>query len=111
MSQNCNMYNNVTDTNTDINTDIGEKSKTFQKPTILEIKEYCKERNNSVNAERFYHFYEAKNWYIGKNKMKNWKSAINTWEQSDKQNSSNSKNDIRGAQKTNYKPFPEIDFG
>ena len=58
--------------------------KVFKKPTIEEIKEYCDERNNNVDAERFYNFYESKGWMVGKNKMKNWKAAVRTWE--DKKN-------------------------
>jgi len=60
---------------------------TFKKPTIEEIENYCKERNNSVNAEAFYDFYESKNWYVGKNKMKDWKACVRTWEQRDKSKS------------------------
>ena len=54
--------------------------KRFVKPTIPEIKAYCLERGNGINAERFYNFYEAKGWMIGKTKMKNWKAAVITWE-------------------------------
>jgi len=61
-----------------------EKYKTkggkFIKPTLAEIKKYCLERKNHVDAEAFYDFYEAKNWMIGKNKMKDFKAAIRTWE-------------------------------
>ena len=57
------------------------KKEKFTKPTINEIQEYCTERNNSVNAESFFNFYESKDWYVGKNKMKDWKAAIRTWEQ------------------------------
>ena len=53
----------------------------FIKPTIEEIEEYCKERNNGINANAFYDFYEAKDWYIGKNKIKDWKACVRTWEQ------------------------------
>lgn len=56
------------------------KRKSFTKPTIEEIKQYCDERNNSINAEAFYDFYESKDWYVGKNKMKDWKACIRTWE-------------------------------
>jgi hypothetical protein len=35
---------------------------------------------SKVDAESFVAFYESKDWMIGKNKMKNWKSAIVTWE-------------------------------
>ena len=57
------------------------KRKVFTKPTIEEIEVYCKERNNSVNAEAFFNFYESKDWYVGKNKMKDWKACVRTWEQ------------------------------
>ena len=50
------------------------------KPTIEEIKQYCLQRNNGIDAEQFFDFYESKNWYVGKNKMKNWQAAIRTWE-------------------------------
>lgn len=52
----------------------------FTKPTIEEIQEYCIERNNGINAEAFYDFYESKDWYVGKNKMKDWKACVRTWE-------------------------------
>ena len=58
--------------------------KVFTKPTLHEITDYCLERNNNVDAERFYNFYESKDWYVGKNKMKDWKACIRTWEQRDK---------------------------
>lgn len=58
--------------------------KNFAKPTIDEIQQYCSERNNGINAEAFYDFYESKDWYVGKNKMKDWKACIRTWETRDK---------------------------
>lgn len=61
-----------------------KKSNVFKKPSIEEIKEYCLERNNSIDAEYFYDFYESKNWYVGKNKMKDWKASIRTWERNNK---------------------------
>ena len=57
------------------------KRKSFVKPTIEEINQYCRERNNGINANAFYDFYESKNWYVGKNKMKDWKACVRTWEQ------------------------------
>ena len=57
------------------------KRKKFEKPTIEEIAEYCKERNNGINANAFYDFYESKDWYVGKNRMKDWKACVRTWEQ------------------------------
>tara|TARA_Y100001938_G_scaffold113407_1_gene155606 strand:+ start:252 stop:857 length:606 start_codon:yes stop_codon:yes gene_type:complete len=52
----------------------------FKKPTLDDVKSYCIERNNNIDAEAFLDFYESKNWFIGKNKMKCWKSAVRTWE-------------------------------
>lgn len=57
------------------------KRKVFTKPTIEEIQKYCKERNNGINANAFYDFYESKDWFVGKNKMKDWKACVRTWEQ------------------------------
>jgi hypothetical protein len=56
------------------------------KPSVEEIKQYCLERNNGIDAEQFYDFYESKNWFVGKNKMKNWQAAVRTWEKRKKQN-------------------------
>jgi hypothetical protein len=56
------------------------KDKKFKKPTIEEIKQYCLERGNSIDSEHFYNHYETIGWMIGKNKMKDWKAAIRTWE-------------------------------
>ena len=52
----------------------------FTKPTLDEIRDYCLERKNSINAEAFFDFYESKDWMVGKNKMKDWKACVRTWE-------------------------------
>ena len=54
--------------------------KKFIKPSLKEISDYCKERNNDVNPERFLNYYEANGWKVGRNSMKDWKAAIRTWE-------------------------------
>lgn len=70
----------------DKNSNIGDKKrKRFIPPSLEEVTAYCKERNNSVNPNSFVDFYEAKGWCIGKNKMKDWKAAIRTWERNSKQ--------------------------
>lgn len=81
---------NVTDNITSINSTsidnnnyvivIGQKQKKFVKPSLKEISDYCKERNNDVNPERFLNYYEANGWKVGRNNMKDWKAAIRTWE-------------------------------
>ncbi len=57
--------------------------RSFTPPTLQEVQEYCRERGNSVDPQRFLDFYEAKGWMIGKNKMKDWKAAVRTWERQD----------------------------
>jgi len=72
--------NNININNTSINNKENIKRK-FIKPTPGEIQEYCNSRNNGINANAFYDFYESKDWYVGKNKMKDWKACVRTWEQ------------------------------
>jgi hypothetical protein len=58
-----------------------KKSKsTFEKPTVDEVKAYCVERGNAVDAEAFVAFYESKGWKVGSEPMRNWRSAVVTWE-------------------------------
>lgn len=49
-------------------------------PTIEEVREYCKERNNNIDAETFVNFYQSKGWKVGKEPMKDWKACVRTWE-------------------------------
>ena len=68
-----------------------ETAKRFTPPSIEEVQFYISEKGYSVDAERFVSFYECKGWYVGKNKMKNWKAAITTWSKSEKSKMSNIK--------------------
>ena len=52
----------------------------FTPPSIGEVSAYCTERNNGIDPQHFVDFYEAKGWMVGKNKMKDWKAAVRTWE-------------------------------
>jgi uncharacterized protein YdaU (DUF1376 family) len=53
-------------------------------PKIDNIKNYCLERKNGINAETFFDHYESRGWMIGKNKMKDWSAAVRTWERNNK---------------------------
>ena len=72
------LKSNNTINNTNL-TDSNKKGR-FKKPTIDEVKNYCILRKNNIDAEAFIDFYESKNWQIGKNKMKDWKACVRTWE-------------------------------
>jgi len=52
----------------------------FKKPTLEELAEYCTERKNTVDAQRFLDHYESNGWMVGKTKMMSWKAAVRTWE-------------------------------
>jgi hypothetical protein len=75
---------NITSNN---NTSINKKEiykERFIKPTLEEVKQYCLERNNGIDAETFIDFYESKGWMVGKTKMKDWKACVRTWERNKK---------------------------
>lgn len=71
--------NNTSNNNTSIKKEI-YKEKKFKKPTLEEVKEYCLERNNNVDAELFINYYESNGWKVGRNSMKDWKACVRTWE-------------------------------
>ena len=73
------------------------KKKRFVKPTVEEVKQYCIERNNCVNAEQFYDYYESNGWKVGKNSMKDWKAAVRTWERSEYRKPNSKKNSKEDA--------------
>ena len=52
----------------------------FVPPTIEDVKDYCLERQNNVDAERFIDYYTSNGWQVGRHKMKDWKAAVRTWE-------------------------------
>ena len=79
----------------EIEKEIDKKNIRFVPPTVDEVAQYCKERNNGLDAEAFVAFYESKGWKIGKETMKNWKSAVITWEKRRKQEQTNNRNTIK----------------
>ena len=56
------------------------KSKRFTPPTLEEVQAYCAERNNNIDPQHFIDYYTSNGWLVGKNKMKDWKAAVRTWE-------------------------------
>ena len=73
------------------------KRKRFEKPTLSEIKAYCIERGNKVDAQHFYDYYESNGWKVGKNSMKDWKAAVRTWERSEYRKPNSKKNSKEDA--------------
>ena len=59
---------------------LGKDNKKFVPPSVDEVRIYCQERNNNVDAEAFVDFYQSKGWRVGSNPMKDWKASVRTWE-------------------------------
>ena len=71
------------------------KTKRFTPPTLEEVKAYCAERNKGVDPECWMDHYESNGWMVGKNKMKDWKAAVRTWEKNS-YSKKEASNEIRG---------------
>ena len=76
----------VSKSTTNKNKEIRSKEKRINNipPTLAEVTEYCRSRHNNVDPQTFMDFYESKGWMVGKNKMKDWKACVRTWEKSDR---------------------------
>jgi len=93
-----NRKSNTTSTNTMSSNTKGK----FKIPTIIEIKEYCTERNNNIDADAFFDFYEANGWMQGKGKpIVSWKACVRTWETNKKKWDNPKTNDRTTSHKFN----------
>lgn len=52
----------------------------FTPPTYEEVGQYCLEENYCVSPQAFIDFYQARGWKVGRDKMKDWKAAVRTWQ-------------------------------
>jgi len=62
----------------------GTEHKIFKVPSVQEIKEYVLDKGYNINSELFFNHYQSNGWHVGKNKMKDWKAAVRTWEITEK---------------------------
>lgn len=96
------LHNNINIDNTNNNINNNISGKRFKPPTVDEVKAYCIERQNNVDAERFIDYYTANGWKVGKNTMKDWKAAVRTWERNGY--SANGKVGANGVRLADHKP-------
>lgn len=79
-----NTYNKITKVSSinieDTNIGTSAISCRFVKPSVDDIASYCRERNNGIDPQNFFDFYESKGWMVGRTKMKDWKASVRTWE-------------------------------
>ena len=54
----------------------------FVKPTVEEVRAYCRERGNDIDPAEFVDFYASKGWMVGSSPMKDWRACVRTWERS-----------------------------
>jgi hypothetical protein len=52
----------------------------FSAPTLDQVADYCHERGNQIDPEKFHDYYESNGWKVGKSAMKDWKAAVRNWE-------------------------------
>lgn len=85
-----------------------EKARTtrFVPPSVEDVRAYCKERGNRVDAERFVDFYASKGWKVGSASMKDWRAAVRNWERDDRGGRGKTKSTLPGA----YKPTGHDDL-
>lgn len=77
----CNATDKIREDKNRLDNNIEGKRKRFTPPTVSDVRAYCAERGNNVDAQRFVDFYTSNGWLVGKNHMKDWKAAVRTWEQ------------------------------
>lgn len=68
----------------------------FTKPTQEQVLEVIED---SVEAEKFFNYYESNGWRVGKNPMKNWKAAAAMWKSKIKNYATNFGTNGSGGQK------------
>lgn len=64
------------------------KTKPFAPPTVAEVEEYCRSRNNNIDAGYFVDYYMRCDWLLNTGfRMKDWRATVRTWERNDKKRS------------------------
>lgn len=57
-----------------------QKTQKFIPPSGEDVKAYVLEKGYHFDPAQFVPFYQSKGWMVGKNPMKDWKAACQTWE-------------------------------
>ena len=83
-TENGDIRNNGVLETTELRNNVSKGKKRFSPPHIEDIEKQFLSKDLSPEvakkeSQRFFHFYESKNWYVGKNKMQKWKSAVANW--------------------------------
>lgn len=57
----------------------GGKNSRFVPPSLDVLRTFVQDNNLNVDPEQFIDFYQSKNWFVGKSKMKDWKASARNW--------------------------------
>lgn len=79
-----------------------KKSTRFAPPSVADVNDYINEKGYQVDADAFVSFYESNGWMVGKNKMKDWKAAVRTWNGRDRGKSHKVKTAPSSSMSHNY---------
>jgi len=72
--------------------DSDNKRKVFKPPLFQEVCDYITDKKYTVSANQWMSHYESNGWMVGRNKMKDWKAAVRTWNNRNKENETNKRN-------------------
>jgi len=74
----------------------------FSPPSDIETVSYFEGKGSSaIEAEKFWLFYDSKNWMVGKSKMKRWQSAASGWINRNK-TEANGKDILKASSESNW---------
>lgn len=72
----------------------------FIPPTVAQVQQYCQEKGYAIDPQRFIDYYESNGWMVGKNKMKDWKAAVRSWNSRERE--------TQTPQRTKHPPIPGV---
>lgn len=58
---------------------VADRNRAFKPPEPAEVTAYAKSIKFELDGAYFCDYYAARNWCVGKVKMKCWKAAVRTW--------------------------------
>ncbi len=82
------------------------RKKAFVPPTLEEVQAYMDQKGESrFTALRFWNYYEARGWTLGKSKMRFWRRVLDNWAESDINNGAGRTKQSAQAQQDNVVTF------
>ena len=80
-----------------------KRKKNFKEPNMEEVITYFKDKSyndHELEGQKFWNFYESKDWMVGKNKMKDWHKSAANWNLTNSKPRVNKRTYIQDSHKT-----------